>query len=207
MYARSSTIAAQPSSIDSGIEYLRDEVMSNLPHIEGWVGLSLLADRASGRCIATTAWESEAAVQASRERVQSLRDGLAQSLEGMVQLVEEWEIAVVHRDHPAGDGACTRCTWVQIDPSEVDQMIDTYRATVLPEVENLEGFCSSSLFVDRATGRGVGSTVLASREAMDNTRAMTDRLRTAATRRAGAAVLEIAEFDLAFAHLRVPEMA
>ncbi|MEU7766923.1 hypothetical protein AB0B25_17575 [Nocardia sp. NPDC049190] len=207
MYARSSTIAAQPSSIDSGVAYLRDEVMSNLPQIEGWVGLSLLADRASGRCIATTAWESEAAVQASRERVRSLRDGLAQSLEGMVQLVEEWEIAVVHRDHPAGDGACTRCTWVQIDPSEVDQMIDTYKATVLPEVENLEGFCSSSLFVDRATGRGVGSTVLANREAMDNTRAMTDRLRTAATRRAGAAVLEIAEFDLAFAHLRVPEMA
>ncbi|MFD0363402.1 hypothetical protein ACFQZZ_18300 [Nocardia sp. GCM10030253] len=207
MYARSSTIAAQPSSIDNGIAHLRDEVMPNLPEIEGWVGMSLMADRASGRCIAATAWESEAAMQASRELVQSLRDGLAQALSGQVELVEEWEIAVMHRDHPTSDGACTRCTWVQTSPGEIDRLIDTFKMGVLPEAEMIDGFCSASLFVNRATGRAVGSTVWESREAMDNSRAQTDRIRTTAAQRAGADVLHVMEFDLAFAHLRVPEMA
>lgn len=58
MYARSSTIAAQPSSIDEGIAYLRDEVMPNLPEIQGCVGLSLMADRSTGRCIDKTSWEA-----------------------------------------------------------------------------------------------------------------------------------------------------
>ena len=207
VYARSSTITAQPSSIDNGIAYLRDEVMPNLPEIEGWVGLSLMADRASGRCIATTAWEFEAAMHASRERIQPLRDGLARVLNGPVDLVEEWEIALMHRVHPAGDGACTRCTWVQGDPGESDRMIDVFKADVLPEVEMIDGFCSASLFADRATGRGVAATVWASRAALDNSREQTDRIRTTSTQRRGARVLEVAEFDLAFAHLRVPEMA
>ncbi|MGO4613491.1 antibiotic biosynthesis monooxygenase [Nocardia sp. 2YAB30] len=207
MYARSSTIAAQPSSIDNGIANLRDEVMPNLSEIEGWVGLSLMADRASGRCIATTAWESEGAMHASRGRAQALRDGLAHMLNGPVERVEEWEIAVMHRDHPAGDGACTRCAWLQTAPDNIDQVIDTFKVGVLPETEMIDGFRSASLFVDRATGRVVGATVWASREALDNSREKADQIRAAATRRMGADVLEVAEFDLAFAHLRVPEMA
>ncbi|WP_040779227.1 hypothetical protein [Nocardia pneumoniae] len=207
MYARSSTITAQPSSIDDGITYLRDEVMPKLSEIDGWVGLSLLADRSTGRCIATTAWESDAAMHGSRGRVQPLRDGMARRLDGRVDLVEEWEIAALHRDHPAEDSACARCTWVQLDPERLDRLIDTFKMEVLPQAEMIDGFCSASLFVDRATGRGVGATVWSSRDAMDASREQMNRIRAAATQRVGANVLEMAEFDLAFAHLRVPEMA
>ncbi|WP_249645017.1 hypothetical protein [Nocardia sputi] len=207
MYARSSTIAAQPSSIDDGIAYLRDEVMPNLPEIQGWVGLSLMADRSTGRCVATTSWEAEEALHASRGRVQQLRDGLARRLGGRVERVEEWEIAVMHRDHPAGDNACARCSWVQVDPGRLDQLADTFKMEVLPQTEMLDGFCSASLFLDRASGRAVGATVWETREAMEGSREQTNRIRTMATQRVSANVLEVGEFDLAFAHLRVPEMA
>ncbi|WP_308426140.1 hypothetical protein [Nocardia rhizosphaerihabitans] len=206
VYARSSTIAAQPSSIDGGLAYLRNEVMPNLPELEGWVGLSLMVDRSTGRCIATTAWESEDALHASSRRVQPLREGLAQALHGPVEKVEEWEVAVMHRDHLAGANACTRCTWVQVDPSGIDQAIDTFKSQLMPEFEKLEGFRSASLFVDRATGRGVGSTVWASREELDSSREHADRIRSMATRVTGARILDVAEFRLGFAHLRVPEM-
>ncbi|MBW0274663.1 hypothetical protein ATM97_17530 [Nocardia sp. MH4] len=206
MYARSSTIAAQPSSIDGGIAYLRNDIMRNLPEVQGWVGLSLMVDRATGRCIATTAWESEELMQASRPHVQMLRDGLAQALNGPVEKVEEWEVAVMHRDHLAGPNACTRCTWVQVDPSAVDGAIETFKAQLLPEFEKLDGFRSASLFVDRATGRGVGSTVWASREELDSSREHADRIRAMATRVTGAQIVDVAEFRLGFAHLRVPEM-
>ena len=54
MYARSTTIQAQSSSIDDGIAFVRDTVMPALEGMDGFVGVSLLVDRQSGRCIATS---------------------------------------------------------------------------------------------------------------------------------------------------------
>lgn len=178
-----------------------------MPELEGWVGLSLLVDRGSGRCIVTSAWESEAAMHDSRGRVQALRSGVAQALNGQIDLVQEWEIALMHRDQLSSDGACTRCTWVQAGSGEIDRLIDTFKTSVLPEAEMIDGFCSASLFVDRATDRAVGAMVWANRQALDNSREYADRSRPAAAQRADASVLEVAEFELGFAHLRVPEMA
>ncbi|WP_028477817.1 hypothetical protein [Nocardia sp. CNY236] len=207
MYARSSTISAQPSSIDDGIAHLRDEVMPRLPEIEGWVGLSLMVDRSTGRCIATTAWDSEAAVNASGARVQPLRDGLARMLHGRVDRVEQWEIAVMHRDQPAGHNSRTRCTWGQVDPHRISGLVDTFKTEVLPQTEMIDGFRSASLLIDRQTGRAVAATVWASTVAMEASREQANRIRVSSNQRLGANVLEVAEFDLAFAHLRVPEMA
>ena len=65
MYARSFTIEGQPLSVDIGIAHVRDVVMSELLELDGYVGLSLLVDRQSGRCIATSSWESITAMRAS----------------------------------------------------------------------------------------------------------------------------------------------
>ncbi|EUA34784.1 hypothetical protein I552_5573 [Mycobacterium xenopi 3993] len=44
--------------------------------------VSLLVDRQSGRCIATSAWESDEAMHASAERIQPIRDRAAQMFGG-----------------------------------------------------------------------------------------------------------------------------
>ena len=79
--------------------------------------------------------------------------------------------------------------------------------TVLPALAELEGFCSASLMVDRASGRGASSAVYDSVDAMERNRDQLERLRDGATQEAGAEVLEERDFQLAIAHLRVPEMA
>ena len=176
MYARSSTVQAQPSAIDAGIAHVRDAVMPALGGIEGFTGLSLMVDRSSGHCIATSAWQSEQAMRASEQSVRPLRDRLAEILGGTAQ-VEEWEIAVLHRDHRSGEGSCVRATWVKVDPDQIDRGIDLFKMTVLPALAELEGFCSASLMVDRASGRGVSSAVYDSVDAMERNRGQLDRLR------------------------------
>lgn len=205
MHARSTTIQGSPSQIDAGIRFVTEEVMPAITQIDGCIGLSMLVDRQSGRCIATSAWTDEQSMRASDNALRPMRERAAQVLGGGPQ-VEEWEIAVLHRDHRTSDSSCARCTWVQVDPARVDGLVQMYRSQVLPAVEGMDGFCSASLLVNRQTGRVVGTVSWDSREALDRSRDATSQLRTRVTQEAGADVLEVAEFDLALAHLRVPEL-
>ncbi|MGW5195091.1 hypothetical protein ACWEOO_37960 [Kribbella sp. NPDC004138] len=206
MYARSTTINAAPASVDAGIAQVRDEVMPMLLDLDGCIGLSMIVDRESGRCIATSAWQSEEAMRASDEALRPVRDRIAETMGGSGPQVQEWEIAVLHRDHRSSAGACVRATWVKIDPATMDRAIDVYKLASLPRLEDLAGFCSASLLVDRASGHGVSSVTYDSQEAMDSNREAAASMRASTSKDAGAEVLDVREFELAIAHLRVPEM-
>jgi heme-degrading monooxygenase HmoA len=205
VYARSTTIRADSSRMDEGIAHVRDTVMPALQGMDGFVGVSLLVDRESGRCIATSAWQSEEAMRASAEAVRPVRERAAEIFGGSAE-VEEWEIAVLHRDHPTHEGACARATWVKVSPDQIDQGIEYYKTTILPAFDELDGFCSASLLIDRASGRGVSTVSFDSVEAMGRNKDQMDRLRATGSEATGAEVLEECEFELAFAHLRVPEL-
>jgi heme-degrading monooxygenase HmoA len=206
VYARTTTLKAMPSSVDAGVAYVDDKVMPLLQGLDGYIGLSLLADRSSGRCIVTSAWESEDAMHASAPAVQEVRSRAAEIFGGGTPTVDEWEIAVLHREHEAGEGACVRVTWAKADPGQVDSGIETFKAA-LPAMQELEGHCSASLLVDRASGRGVVSVAYESAETVERNRAEMDRLRGAVSEEVAAQILEEHDFELMIAHLRVPEMA
>jgi hypothetical protein len=205
VYARSTTIQAQPSLIDAGIAHIRDVVMPVFQKMGGCVGLSLLVDRQSGRCIATSAWETEKAMHASGERVRPMQERAAKVFGGS-PTVDRWEIAFLHRDHHSAAGAGVRAIWHKIRRDQFGQAIEFYKASVLPAIQELEGFCSASLMIDRASGRAVSSTTFDSLEAMGRNGDRARSLRTALLRDLGADQLDVGEFELAIAHLRVPEL-
>lgn len=206
MHARSTTIRAQTSRIDAGIAHIRDEVMPALMGIDGFVGLSLLTDRETGRCIATSSWRSAEAMRLSAAQVTSVRDHAAEVFGGATE-VAEWEIAVLHRAHAAPAGACTRVTWTDLQGADADRAIDVFKMVAMPRMQELAGFCSASLLVDRAASRGCSAISYDSREALDASRDQGNTIRASVMAEAGIRPLEVAEFDLAYAHLRVPEMA
>jgi heme-degrading monooxygenase HmoA len=206
VYARSTTIQAQPSNIDAGIAYVRDDVMPALQAMDGYVGLSMLVDRESGRCITTSAWETEEACRKSTEQAAPLRERAAEILGGDAS-VDQWEIGVLHRDHRSKDGACVRATWMKVPQDQAGRAMDFYRTSVLPALEDLEGFCSASFLINRSTGRAVSSTTFDSHDAMDRNRERATELRNTRTRELGADIIDVGEFELTLAHLRVPEMA
>ena len=206
MYARPTTIQAQPSSVDIGTAHVRDVVMPALQEIDGFVGLSLLIDRQSGTCIATSAWHTLDAMRASAERVAPVRDRAAMMFDGSAR-VEEWDIASLHRNHPSREGACVRATWLKVVPDQLSRSMDFYRSSVLPEMENLDGFCSASMMVDHpACRRAVSCSTFDSMEAMARNRDRATELRSRRVRELGAEVIDVVEFELAIAHLRVPEL-
>jgi heme-degrading monooxygenase HmoA len=207
VHARTTTMQAQTSSIDDGISYMRDELTPALENIEGYVGMSLLVDRESGRCIITTAWESEDAVRASTDRAKELRSQAAERFGGEVEKIEEWEIGVLHRDHQSHEGACARVTWLKVPPDQANRAMNFYKSDVLPSLEDLEGFCSASMLMNHSSGRAVSTATFDSRDAMETNRDQAKELRNTRSREMGADVLDVGEFELAIAHLRVPEMA
>ncbi len=204
MHARSSTFRTDPASMDEGLTYVRDEVMPAVTALDGCTGLSMLVDRSAGRCIVTSAWRDRQAMRASEPHVAGLRDRGAVVF-GTRPEVEQWEIAVMHRRTGAPDTACTRVSWVQAEPGGIDRLVDTFRLGVLPRLDDLTGFCSASLLVDRRSGRCAAAATYDSRASLEATREAASGLRTGVVREAGGEVLEVAEFDLVLAHLRVPE--
>ena len=207
MYARTTTVRGDPQAVDEGIAYVREAVWPMLRGMSGCVGMSMLADRDDGRCIVTAAWATDEAMRASAVAVGDLRDRAAEVMRAETMSVTVWEIALLHRVHPTGDGACTRVTWVEADPADLDDLVDAVRMSLLPRMEELPGFCSASLMVDRETGRASASISYESREAMASSRDAAAAMREDLSRAMDVRITEVAEFDLAVAHLHVPEMA
>jgi hypothetical protein len=205
MYARSTSITGNPDTIDACISFLRDEVMPAVTAMDGCMGLSLLANRDSGRCIATTSWTSEEAMRATEREVSPLRDR-ASEIMGADATVQEWEIAVMHREHDAREGSWCRVTWLRSEPSEIDSTVDFYKETVLTQLETTDEFCSASMLVNRETGECCGTARFESRAALDATRDMAKAMREQRSSMGTVEFTDIDECELVIAHLRVPEL-
>jgi quinol monooxygenase YgiN len=204
MYARSTTVRGKPEAMDDGIAFVRDKVMPTIDPMEGCVGLSMLCDRESGRSIVTTAWADADALHRSAEGVMALRAKAAEIMQGDAE-VQEWEIAVLHRMHGTHNGACARVIWTQADPSGTDRMLDAFRMSMLTRMEDLPGFDSCSVMVDRATGRAATTVIYDSRHSMEEAEQMGMAMRQDFTRQMGMETTDVAAFDVVLAHLRVPE--
>ena len=204
MYARSTTVRGNPQSIDDLIAYLRDEVMPAMQQMDGCIGISMLCDRDTGRCIATSAWETEEAMHNSESGMHAMRQRSAEMMGGSPE-IQEWEIAILHRMREAPDGACARVTWARGEPAQIDDRLSTMRMTMLPRVEELPGFCSVSVLMNRNTGMGVTATVYESRDAMDRASDQGRTMREDIAREMDMEITEVAEMELVLAHLRVPE--
>ena len=199
MYARSTTFQGRPENIDAGIKFVKTEAAPMLNQIDGCRGLSLLVDRQTGECIATSSWDSEETMLASDKQLRPIRDRGRDVLGGPMQ-IDAWEIAVLHRTH---HGECCRVSWFKGD---VDAMIGTFRIGILPQLEQTPGFCSASLLVNRSAGLGCATTAWRDRPAMEASRLAADEMRSRVASDADGEIVQVQEFGLAHSHLHVPEM-
>ena len=95
--------------------------------------------------------------------------------------------------------------WSRGDPASFDRVIDAFRLSMMHRVEELPGFCSVSVMVDRDRGRVVTAVGYDHRDAMNVAQERGMALRHEFNSQMGLEATEVAEFDLVLAHLRVPE--
>ena len=145
MYARSSTFHGRPANIDAGIRMVESEVGPALAQTDGCLGLSMMVDRETGYCITTSSWRDEATMMAGDAMLRPVRERGRDVLGASMQ-VDAWEIMVMHRTQ---HGECCRASWMEGD---LDMMVDSFRIAVLPRLEEMDGFCSASMLVDRSGG-------------------------------------------------------
>lgn len=204
MHARSTTIHGDPGSVDDGILFVQDEVMPSVRRMEGCVGLSMLADRKSGHCIVTTSWRDEAALRSSQDGVRSAAERTVEILGGRPEM-QEWEIAAMHRVHEAQHGAASRVTWLRTDPGGVQRAVDAVRLSLMPKLDDLAGFCSVSIMVRRDDGLAVAAVSYDNRADLQRANEGAREFREEFAPTMGIDVTDTADFDVAIAHLRVPE--
>jgi hypothetical protein len=205
VYARSTTFRGRPESVDDGIVFCRDEVLPMCRDLPGCLGLSMIVDRGSGRCIATSSWDSLESMRATMTQMQPIRQRAAEMLGGNPEVVE-WEIAVMHRDHRSAGGACARVTWLRGDSAAMERAADVFKLAILPEIQTWDGFCGVSFLINRETGLAVSSVGFDSLAAMEGSREQATALRAKGSADARLEIMEVSEFELALAHLDVPEL-
>ncbi len=205
MHARSTTFRADPLAVDPGIAYVRDDVLPTVLRIEGCVGLSMLVDRSSGRCIVTTSWVDDGAMHRSEEAIGDLRQTLIGTLHGTHAQVAEWEVGLVHRLHETSERAACRVLYTKGPLGAADRIVDGFRTSIVPRIDDLAGFCSVSLFVNRENGRCAITSVYEDRQTMNRAKGQAQAMREEFTLHMGMHITEVAEFDVAVAHLQVPE--
>ncbi len=95
MHARVSYIDAESADrIDGVVEQVESDIVPTLKEQDGFKGMTVLADRESGRMIALTYWESEDALKTSEEVANKARGEAAETAGSPEPRVERYEVAV-----------------------------------------------------------------------------------------------------------------
>jgi heme-degrading monooxygenase HmoA len=97
MHARVSTFTGDPSGIDQITAQARDVVLPAARGLAGFKGMLAMGDRATGKVVAITFWESEQAMADSEEAANRLRADAAQAGGEEIVGVERFEVVIDER--------------------------------------------------------------------------------------------------------------
>ena len=104
MFVRASTIVADPAKADEGSRFYAEQMVPAIREQPGFLGAVLMADRATGKSLGLTFWETREAMAASEEAANQLRNQGVSQTEGQAPTVERFEVLY----YGAPESAATR---------------------------------------------------------------------------------------------------
>ena len=94
MFARVNTFQGPVAGLDASVEDARANVLPALDAINGYAGIVVLLDRATGGSVAITFWESEAALYASEAAATEIRASSTERQGERIVSVERFEVGL-----------------------------------------------------------------------------------------------------------------
>ena len=92
MFARVSTLQGPADKIDEGIKAVNEQILPAAKQMRGFKGMLALADRATGKMVGITLWESEDALKESEEAANRLRAESSSAGGAEIVSVERFEV-------------------------------------------------------------------------------------------------------------------
>jgi heme-degrading monooxygenase HmoA len=179
MHVRITTVTGA-SDIDGGLALLRDETLPQMQQEKGFRGLSAAGDRATGVVTVLSVWDSEADLEASESAANKARGDATRIMGGELS-VERYEQTVwMVGDTRPGPGAKLHIRHVKIDPARIDENLEFFWQTVVPEMKARPGFLAVRHLIDRSTGEGRVGSVWADEDALSASLAQSEQRRAMA---------------------------
>ncbi len=95
MFARVTTVQGAPDRVEEGIRQFREQAVPLVQGQPGFAGAYLLVNSQSGKGLAVSLWESEAAMTGSAAAVEPVRERTTQAMgRQSPPTVETYEVAV-----------------------------------------------------------------------------------------------------------------
>jgi len=182
MHVRITTLAGA-SDIDAGVALLRDQVLPQLQQQRGFRGLSAAGDRTAGVVTVLSMWDSQADLEASESVADKARADAAAVMGGELS-VERYEQTVwTVGDTRPGPGARLHIRHVKVDPARIDENLEFFRQTVVPQMKARPGFLAVRHLIDRSTGEARVGSVWADQGSLSASLAQSEQRRAMATDR------------------------
>jgi heme-degrading monooxygenase HmoA len=144
--------------VDAALAYIRETALSGLRGQKGYQGFSVSADRAAGLVGTLSMWETEADRDASDSALAKLReDAKAQFAAEMT--VETFDDRVLEMSRPPEVGSPLMVTRISMDPSKVDENMETFKQEVVPQIKAAPGFRSIRAMINAQTGEGIAGSI------------------------------------------------
>ncbi|MEU6257955.1 hypothetical protein [Streptomyces sp. NPDC047043] len=201
MFVRTVYATGDPAKIDTAIRALNSQGRELLEERPGYRGAGIFVDRALGKLLAVSWWESEEARRNSDEVMRERRGVLLEPFAATTS-VENYEAAVFHPVRKPEAGGGLRLTRLEFDPADADLLADTFRTSVVPRLEGLPGLARTSLLVDRERGRGLVGAMFVDRESLAASRSAQAAARHEGAAKAHVTVVGLEEFEVVFTDVR-----
>lgn len=168
MFVRTMYITADPANIGPALDVIAKEAPGMLAEQQGYQGLGVFTDRAVGKILVGSWWDSE---QAMKDSDAQLRDRRGQMLEPFVSTIAimGFEAPVADRPPSATTGAF-RVGRMVFDPAMADQFVSLFQQAGLPRLQQMDGYAGASLLLNRSLGMGSVGVVFKDKASMEASR-------------------------------------
>ena len=197
LQVRFNLLAADPLRLADSLKYIDAEVRPLAESLRGSLGLALYANPELGVAIVESFWGSDEAVVQSGLMVGPGRTEAVRRAAGTI-CVERYQVPVFEQSGPIAAGAGLRLARMDIEPASVEDVIEDYGDTAVPQLASIEGFCAALLFADQNTGRLISETLWQTPHALAASRSAAAAVRAHTVGSTGCAVRAVEEYGLVF---------